>query len=267
MNFKMKALVAAAVVATTMSGAANALTNNDIFLIANGVDAAGVSESFVSVLGQAGTAQAFTGTSNLAIDYSADANWMSFIASATSVQYQVVGFYQSNPAATTSYNAADKLLVSSSPTLTPGKLTNNQMNALMGATAGAGTSFNSFLLDNATLTGTSTKLVVGPGAGGFATASNNVFNNYLNVNTQAALGHDLGFYSVTRPTTQTGLTAQLVAAYSGEGVAAADVWNLNATGQLTYTTATAAVPEADSWAMAMLGLGLMGFVARRRTRA
>jgi hypothetical protein len=33
---------------------------------------------------------------------------------------------------------------------------------------------------------------------------------------------------------------------------------------LTIATAPAAVPEADSYAMALMGLGLMGFIARRR---
>lgn len=33
---------------------------------------------------------------------------------------------------------------------------------------------------------------------------------------------------------------------------------------LQYTAVTAPVPEADSYAMALMGLGLMGFVARRR---
>lgn len=39
-------------------------------------------------------------------------------------------------------------------------------------------------------------------------------------------------------------------------------FNLSSTGALVYSVA--AVPEADSWAMMMLGLGFMGFVARRK---
>ena len=42
-------------------------------------------------------------------------------------------------------------------------------------------------------------------------------------------------------------------------------FNLSSTGLLTYsTTAVAAVPEADTWAMMFMGLGLMGFIARRK---
>ena len=38
-------------------------------------------------------------------------------------------------------------------------------------------------------------------------------------------------------------------------------FNLSSTGVLTYA---AAVPEADTWAMMFMGLGLMGFIARRK---
>ena len=48
------------------------------------------------------------------------------------------------------------------------------------------------------------------------------------------------------------------------GVAAGvDTWSLGTNGVLTYTN-IAAVPEADTSAMMLAGLGLMGFVARRR---
>lgn len=266
MNFKLKALVAAAVVATTMSGAANALTNNEIFLVANDTTS-GNTKTFIAALGQAGSTQAFTGASNLSIDYSADANWTNFITGTTNVTYQVIGLYQSNPTAITSYNAADKLLVSS--LAKPGKLTNNQMNALMANGVAPSASFGGFEFLNAAVTGTSTGLVLGTGADGIGAVSNNVFNNYLTVNTQAVLGQDLSFYSITRPSASTGLTAQVVTQYYQDGsTTVGDAWNLNATGQLTYTTASvAAVPEADTSAMILAGLSLMGFVARRRMQA
>ena len=60
MNFKMKALVAAAVVATTMSGAANALTNNEIFLVAT--DTTGTTGE-LSTFGTDITVTGITGTS------------------------------------------------------------------------------------------------------------------------------------------------------------------------------------------------------------
>ncbi len=39
------------------------------------------------------------------------------------------------------------------------------------------------------------------------------------------------------------------------------------TNQGIYTFAVAAVPEADTWAMLLAGLGLVGYTARRRTHA
>lgn len=47
----------------------------------------------------------------------------------------------------------------------------------------------------------------------------------------------------------------------------ASAFALTSNGALTYTNAVAAVPEADTWAMLLAGLGLMGFIARRRTAA
>jgi hypothetical protein len=40
-------------------------------------------------------------------------------------------------------------------------------------------------------------------------------------------------------------------------------WNLSTAGQLTYTAAP--VPEASEWAMMLAGLGLIGFMVRRRS--
>jgi hypothetical protein len=44
-------------------------------------------------------------------------------------------------------------------------------------------------------------------------------------------------------------------------------FTLATNGSLSYsTTATAPIPEADTSAMMLVGLGLMGFIARRRNR-
>ncbi len=265
MNFKLKVLVAAAVVATTMSGAASALTNNEIFLVANDTTG-GVTKTFIAALGDAGSTQAFTGSSNLSFDFTTNANWTNFIANTSAVTYQVLGLYQSNSSATTSYNAADKLLVSS--LATPGKLTNNSMNSLMASGVSGTASFGNFELLNAAVTGSSTALVTGTGADGIGAVNNNVFNLYSNVNTQADLGADLGFYSITRPVSNSGLTGQVVTQYTQDSLPlVGDVWNLSSTGALSYTTAVTAVPEADTSGMMLLGLGLIGFISRRRNRA
>lgn len=41
-------------------------------------------------------------------------------------------------------------------------------------------------------------------------------------------------------------------------------FSLSSNGVLAFNAATAPIPEADTWAMMLLGLGFMGFVARRR---
>jgi hypothetical protein len=281
MNMKLKSLVAAAFVTMTLSGASNALTNNDIFLVANGtntvttVDAiTGVSTStvtnrtFIAALGQAGTTQAFNGTSPISANYATDTNWQNFVSGLDAgATYQVLGSFQSNANAPTGFNANDKILLTSSAANgTPGKLTNNQMNTLMANSISTGGSLGGFELLNSAITGTSTGLIIGTGANSFGAVSNNFFNLYLNANTVNAIGQDLNFYSVTRPNLQAGLTANVVTQYFDPTNTTADVWNLGSNGLLTYTATTvAAVPETNTWAMAMLGLGFMGFVARRRS--
>ena len=262
MNFKLKALVAATVATVTMSGAANALTNNEIFLVASDTTGS-TTKTFIAALGGAGSVTAFTGNSNLAFNYSADANWTNFISGTTAVSYQVLGINVGNSATAGSYTATDKLLVSSNGL--PGGLTNNQMNLLIGSANSTSGIIGGFEFLNAAITGTSTGLVNGGGADGIGAVKTNFFSQYLNVNTVAALGSDLGFYSITRPAATGGLTQQVKTQFLQDNSTAGDVWNLSATGLLTYTGASvAAVPEADTSAMMLAGLGLMGFVARRR---
>jgi len=259
MNFKLKALVAATVATITMSGAANALTNNEIFLVAYDATAA---KTFIAALGGFGTTSTFTGTSNGSVNYATDANWTNFITGATTggVTYQVLGF---NNTGIGGYAAADKLLVSSNAT--PGLLANVSMNQMMADVGSNAGSIGGFMFLNAAVTGSSTGLVLGNGAATGGAVNTNVFNKYLAVNATASLGSDLGFYSVTRPVSTSNVAKQIVTQFVQGSTTTPDVWNLSASGLLTYTGASvAAVPEADTSAMMLAGLGLMGFVARRR---
>ena len=262
MNFKLKALVAAAVATMTMSGAVNALTNNEIFLVASDTTGS-TTKTFIAALGGAGSVTAFTGNSNLSINYAADANWTNFISGTTNVSYQVLGINVGNSATAGSYTATDKLLVSANSV--PGGFTNNQMSLLIGSANASSGTIGGFEFLNAAITGTSTGLVTGGGADGIGAVKTNFFGQYPNVNTVASLGADLGFYAITRPATTGGLNQQVKTQFLQDSSTAGDVWNLSASGLLTYTTASvAAVPEADTSAMMLAGLGLMGFVARRR---
>jgi hypothetical protein len=262
MNFKLKALVAAAVATVTMSGAANALTNNEMFLVAYDSVA---SKTFIAALGAAGSTSAFTGGSNLSVNYATDANWTNFMtgATASNITYQVLGFYSVNPALAGGYNSGDKLVVSSNAT--PGTFSNSGLNSMMGDAMSNSGIAGGFLYLNSAVTGTSTGLVLGSGLDSGSTVGTNVFTKYTGaIDTTAALGTDLGFYSVTRPGSTSNLTQTIKTQYvQGLAGSTRDTFNLSSAGVFTYA-AVAAVPETDSLSMAMLGIGLMGFVARRR---
>ena len=77
--------------------------------------------------------------------------------------------------------------------------------------------------------------------------------------TVGALGSSLGVIQVTYGGTTA--FAPTLATVFGNGAQ----FNLASNGALLYsTTPLAPVPEADTWAMMLLGLGFMGFVARRK---
>ena len=265
MNFKLKALVVAAVATVTMSGAANAVNNDDMFLIA--YDATN-SKTFLAGLSDFGSTTGFTGTASQTRSFAADANWTSFITGASAgVTYQVLGAFQSNAAAATSYNAGDKIVFSTSGT--PGLFSNSQMNGLMADWATPSGVMGQFRSSNAAVTGTATGLVLGGGFDSGAAANTNFFTKFLNAgNTTGALGQNLSFYSASRPAASGNTVQQIKTQFVGDaGVGSpVDFWNLSTSGVLTYTNAAAvaAVPEADTSAMMLAGLGLMGFVARRR---
>lgn len=265
MSFKLRALVLTAIATATLSGAANALTNNEMFLVAYDSTA---SKTFVAALGGAGSVSAFTGGTNLSVNYGSDANWTNFMSGATAsnISYQVIGFYSSNTAQATSYNANDKIVTTTNMTSLP-LLRNSAYNNLMAdMVSGAGIN-GGFQALNSAVTGTSTAMITGSGSDSGAAVGSNLFTKYNAFDATAALGTDLGFYSITRGATSGNTIDSIKTQYLQGGVASAiDAWNLSSSGVLTYT-AVAAVPEADTSAMMIAGIGLMAFIARRRKTA
>ena len=88
------------------------------------------------------------------------------------------------------------------------------------------------------------------------------FNNTVGGSTNGpltvgAIGSSLGVIQITYGGSSA--FAPTVATIFGNGAQ----FNLANNGSLVYST-VAAVPEADTWAMMLLGLGFMGFVARRK---
>ena len=269
MNFKLKALVAAAVATVTMSGAANALTNNEMFLVAYDNVAL---KTFVAALGDFGTTSGFAGSVNQTRSFAADVNWNSFVSSTTTANtaYQVLGF---NVTGNGGLGVADKLLITTNAIPLGNVLTNTQMTNLMNDAGFDGGAAFIFETLNASATGTGTSIATGTGIDSGANVNVNGFGKVINIaDTTAALGSNLNFYQLTRPVAVTNFTQQIVKQFVQEPAGLAlrgaagvtgDYWNLGTNGVLSYTT-VAAVPEADTSAMMLAGLGLMGFVARRR---
>jgi hypothetical protein len=108
--------------------------------------------------------------------------------------------------------------------------------------------------------------------GGFTTISFNNLGLNLNSNTKyiayltssdsAVTGIQLSRTQTTADTSGFGIGNAYLSTVPGTG------WQLPFNGNgflsLQYTAVTAAVPEADTSAMMLMGIGLMGFVARRR---
>lgn len=264
MNFKMKALVAAAVVATTMSGAANAISltsGGEMFLVATDSIS---NNTYIKTLGV--TAAAFDGSSNFSLALTGT-DWTSFSSAASfnssNVTYSVLGFNNTGAQNTSVMRSTASVAPIAGPAL------NNAAWALLysdvNATSGGLNQWftNTTGLGNGSVTGTGSRFIAASVGDASGAQLGNVWETKLPgiTNTSAALGSNDSFYSLAgNPASAKGSTVMLVSGLLGN-------WNLSAAGSLTYVTAsTAAVPEADSWAMAMLGLGLMGFVARRRSK-
>lgn len=89
----------------------------------------------------------------------------------------------------------------------------------------------------------------------FGTGQGPNWGSYANFSTLANVGSSQKFwYIATSSSTAQG--AATVQPFSNA------TWNLDTAGNLTYSVA--AVPEADTWAMLLAGLGLMGIITRRR---
>jgi len=89
-------------------------------------------------------------------------------------------------------------------------------------------------------------------------AGGDQWNGAVSFVSTGSASNDLGFYFLSNTGTNTA-TAASVTKYAG-------VWSFDvATAQLSYATAVA-VPEAETYAMMLAGLGLVGFMVSRRRK-
>jgi len=258
MNFKMKAVVAALALTASMSASA-AMTNNIsgassliLTLIDNTNDI-----SMTVDLGFSNTS--FDRNSSFSWDISGgdyvDA-WATFWGTATvaTTQWAVVSGDKLAPNSVFTTVSTLATGVTAIPTYT-------QLTTALG-------NFDSYINAN-NLIGNHQAVANGASVstGGLAFAemstAYNTNGTYQGIigDTTGALDSNLSVYTFTGAAAS-GLTKTVRAQYAtGEGFN--PYFNLSSTGALTYTAA--AVPEADTWAMLLAGLGLMGFIARRRT--
>lgn len=262
MNFKMKALVAAVALTASMSASAAMQNTNtgDSSLILTAYDTTN-NISLTVDLGY--TLNTFDLTSNASWDIStgnyADA-WATFwgTASATNVQWAV--FAGDRTGGVTAGDQRMLTTVASTWTNVSNSVLGNQMAAMdtyiNAATQlgnhptvadGANTAISgAAYAENGTVYGTTGKI------------------NNQGSDTMITLGTNGYIWTIARSGSNN-LVASTATQMSNNGFN--PYFNLSSNGALTYTAAVAAVPEADSWAMLLAGLGLMGFIARRRTAA
>ncbi len=190
-----------------------------------------------------------------------DANWTSFLSHVgashvADIKWNVI-------AADTNSGSLDgdpvSYLTTGPLTGVPNGTTNTQLNSWGG-------NFNSYVTasgnaDAAGFVGGNSTLHLKEGSADYASfefAEGTNWNTKATFNTTAGLGDTLSLYEITKNGTLNlnKVNATLL------GVA-----TLSDTGGLTISSSVSPIPEADSWAMLLAGLSLVGAIARRRSRS
>ena len=277
MNIKLKSILAVAVTGLVMSGSANAITKSadgEMFLVA--FDANG-NNSYIKALGV--SASSFTGNGTYSASLSSDTNWTSFLSAANAaitsantttpgsaipVYYSVLGYQFNNDSSLSTLKTTANPVVNTPTNATFDELNSNIANGSLGTWM---TTLNS------TVTGTASKYVPSATGDDSANVIGNAWGAILtnlstaNMGTSAVLDATNGFYSFTATANEdsrawggTPLTSASVDV-NGSALSLGN-WLLTSGGNISYV---AAVPEADTSAMLLAGIGLMGFIARRRS--
>lgn len=247
MNRNLKFAIAAAIASLGVTGQAHALTNSSVgasgslFLYAFEDRTANPAATNTAIF-DLGLASGFDTTSNQTIDLSASAGWTNYIATIANpanIHWGVFGVSNGTGGA----GGAIMTTMSVVPTSIGGAALN--------------TSIANY---NAEIT------LYGPNAGFNTQVANDLASvgwddnaGKLPATLTAGLGGSVDFFKyVSTGTKATNLATKTAFATGGD----ADYFTLSNTGVLTYTAAP--VPEADSYAMMLAGLGLVGYMVRRR---
>jgi hypothetical protein len=266
MKFQLKAITAAVILAASIPAQAAMTTagsGNSSFILTVFDKVANVQASFdlgqnYSDFNQVAAAGAVTGVTNpgtsiswnLVSDAGYSSAWSSFIAAATlpNIQYAISAGDNTGAPGAGSRGYITTLK-------TPGAtISNNAMIQAMGPLDTFINNENFFghtAANGSLFTASAT------------TASTLYLNNRLGGSSAGPLtggniGDTLGVVQLTYGGSSN--FSNSVATVFGNGAS----FTLANNGLLTYATTGAPIPEADTWAMMLLGLGFMGFVARRR---
>lgn len=257
-----KTLMAAAIAAMAVSGAANAAMttaqSGDSSLILTLLDNSnGVSATFDLGYSKSTFSQSTNNSwSLIGGDYAAA--WTSFwsLASAATTQYSVF-------AGDALGSASGSQSMFTTVATTWANVSNTQLGTQQGLfdtyiTANNALSSHNTVADGASVATQATGGAAYAGVSNAMGTAGKVGN--AGGDTNVLIGNNVNVWNIVRNGTS-GLTAATATKLS---VASFNPYfNLSETGALTYT-AVAAVPEADTYAMLLAGLGLMGFMARRR---
>jgi hypothetical protein len=259
MNHTLKFAVTAAVAVFGLAGQAHALINSpangpgSLFLYAfedRDINPAATNSAIFGL----GLASDFDTTKNQTFDFSSDAAWTTYIATIknpANIHWGVIGSAYSNGGAGTQF-------LTTLSQVPPKPLNGGSVNT---ATTNYNTTitvygpFNSINCDSScgfdhVQSGDAADLLTNNAAAMPYTATGN-------------LDTSLNFYRFVSISTKAN-TNSIETDFATGGDP--DYFHLTGNGVLTYT-AVAAVPEADSYAMMLAGIGLVGFMVRRRKAA
>lgn len=256
MNFKMKAVVAALALTASMSASA-AMTNNisgDSSLILTVFDSTNkISATFD------------LGFTNSSFDRNSNFSWD--VASGNYADAWNT-FWDTASIATTEWAVASGDKLAPNEVFTTIKTLNATQVSRTELTNALGT-FDQYLINPNNLIGNHQATANGASVAvdGDLGYAGSVYGNTGNYGAKfgdktAALGSSMAVYSFIGATAS-GLTKITPVQVQTSGFS--NYFALSSTGGLQYVAVP--VPEADTWAMLLAGLGLMGFIARRRTAA
>jgi len=262
MKLKRNAVLAVALVGALFSSQASAIDTTssgyELFLVA--YNSTGSGKTFVASISPSviGSGSSFNGTLDFAnVSNGYKTNWDTFAAStgfSTATTFQLLGFNNGTEL------ADSKAFMTSFPALTNTSLTKAAYSSFYDAADSTvaiaegdnglgGRLYNTMLVDLGSVTGAGSSAIIDGTSPGSYSAFGNNFGNQFSNNTTASLGGSLGLYSVV----------------NGLGSTFATVQNL---GTATLSTAgsltVASVPESDPMSMMVVGLGVLGLIARRR---